>query len=448
MIKLSRVKIIGFKSEDNIMEVRFSKEKVSILFGDNGCGKTTFLKLLNAILSENEKVLLKENVTEVEIDFLHDDKPHSISIRKNPLDLEHENKNKIMENTFHMGGYNTEPRLFRGSLYNWEEYEKSALFKSNSILFGVNRGVSQSRIGITPEEIFRFLSRNMKMKSYFRNRAEITDFADDLSDFISSNNRKQYKSINLYPSKLLDFKSEHVIIDNLSIDNVEQLILERYKLAKNLTYERVQNALFDTLSLYINTSGNDIDIDIDDDKLIELISTNKISLIDALNNTSENTVKSQLIDILNNYEKESISNGILKMLLYKMINEIEAEKVILNSINKLLLYFNEELSGNKELIVKTEKAFVKLKNGKTHSLNELSSGERHLLTFLAICIIEGSQRSFLLIDEPEISLNLKWQRKLVPLFNELLPESQLIFASHSPSISKESTNYLVKLEVM
>jgi predicted ATPase len=107
--------------------------------------------------------------------------------------------------------------------------------------------------------------------------------------------------------------------------------------------------------------------------------------------------------------------------------------------------FNAHLYRDKKLVVTEDAAYIDLGSGKQHTLNELSSGERHLLTFLTAFLIIGRNRNFFIIDEPEISLNMKWQRELLPLLNEISPNAQIIVATHSPSIAHKNTNYLVEL---
>ena len=89
--------------------------------------------------------------------------------------------------------------------------------------------------------------------------------------------------------------------------------------------------------------------------------------------------------------------------------------------------------------------FISLPRGRRHGLDELSSGERHLLSFLTLFLIICRGRDFYLIDEPEISLSMKWQRELLPLLSELSPNSQIIVATHSPSIANRNSDYLVEL---
>lgn len=70
-----------------------------------------------------------------------------------------------------------------------------------------------------------------------------------------------------------------------------------------------------------------------------------------------------------------------------------------------------------------------------------------MITFLSLVLFVGNNRNFLIIDEPEISLNIKWQRSLINLFKNLLPNVQIIVASHSPFLAKNNPEYLAKLEV-
>lgn len=65
---------------------------------------------------------------------------------------------------------------------------------------------------------------------------------------------------------------------------------------------------------------------------------------------------------------------------------------------------------------------------------QLSSGEKQLLIILLTALVQDNKPSILLMDEPEISLHIEWQRKLIKYIRELNPNVQLIIATHSPDI--------------
>ncbi|MET0397016.1 MAG: AAA family ATPase [Longimicrobiaceae bacterium] len=64
----------------------------------------------------------------------------------------------------------------------------------------------------------------------------------------------------------------------------------------------------------------------------------------------------------------------------------------------------------------------------------LSSGERQIVT-LIYASTQMSQQEVILVDEPEISLHVDWQRKLLPAMVKQMPSKQLIVCTHSPVIS-------------
>ncbi|WP_434058562.1 AAA family ATPase [Dickeya fangzhongdai] len=225
-------------------------------------------------------------------------------------------------------------------------------------------------------------------------------------------------------------------------------------MARLTATKKIQSALFDTLSIAISLDenlgpqkSNEIP-----DNFNSLILQNASRIVEALDDGSENNFKNKVIQILTKKELEKEldklkSHPILSQLLINMINELKLEKQMLSSINMLIEMFNDFLFDNKELVVNSEKVYVKIGTDK-HSINELSSGERHILTFLSIVLFEGGNRDFLIIDEPEISLNLRWQRKLMGLFSELIPHTQIIVASHSPSLANNNPHYLCELELV
>ncbi len=70
----------------------------------------------------------------------------------------------------------------------------------------------------------------------------------------------------------------------------------------------------------------------------------------------------------------------------------------------------------------------------TVSLEQLSSGEKQLLLILLKVFLFEKQPGIVLMDEPEVSLHIRWQREIVDMLRKLNPECQFIISTHSPSI--------------
>lgn len=78
--------------------------------------------------------------------------------------------------------------------------------------------------------------------------------------------------------------------------------------------------------------------------------------------------------------------------------------------------------------------------------SDLSSGEKQLLLMLCYALTARDHPSIFMIDEPEISLNVKWQRNIVDSLLALSgnTNSQFILASHSVELIAQHRNRVVR----
>jgi len=65
---------------------------------------------------------------------------------------------------------------------------------------------------------------------------------------------------------------------------------------------------------------------------------------------------------------------------------------------------------------------------------QLSSGEKQMLVILLTALVENQEHYALLMDEPEISLHIEWQQKLISLIRKINPNAQIILSTHSPAL--------------
>jgi predicted ATP-dependent endonuclease of OLD family len=73
-------------------------------------------------------------------------------------------------------------------------------------------------------------------------------------------------------------------------------------------------------------------------------------------------------------------------------------------------------------------------NGEVLTPYQLSSGEKQLLVILLTVLVENGEPYALLMDEPEISLHIEWQSRLIELIRRLNPNVQIILSTHSPAL--------------
>lgn len=68
---------------------------------------------------------------------------------------------------------------------------------------------------------------------------------------------------------------------------------------------------------------------------------------------------------------------------------------------------------------------------------KLSSGEKQMLVILLTVLVRDGDHCVLFMDEPEASLHIEWQQKLIGMIRELNPNVQLILTTHSPAVIME-----------
>ena len=57
-----------------------------------------------------------------------------------------------------------------------------------------------------------------------------------------------------------------------------------------------------------------------------------------------------------------------------------------------------------------------------------------MLVILMTVLVEDNQPYVLFMDEPEVSLHIDWQQRLIDLILELNPNVQIILTTHSPAV--------------
>lgn len=89
-------------------------------------------------------------------------------------------------------------------------------------------------------------------------------------------------------------------------------------------------------------------------------------------------------------------------------------------------------TGKKIIRSKNEIMFVQ--DGDELLPYKLSSGEKQMLVILLTVLVQDKQPCVLLMDEPEVSLHVEWQQRIIEIIREMNPNAQLILTTHSPAM--------------
>ena len=124
------------------------------------------------------------------------------------------------------------------------------------------------------------------------------------------------------------------------------------------------------------------------------------------------------------------------ILLRKVIDRIDRVEQEIEAAmaprTKLQNLIGRMFSGGKTVKFAETSVDVIAEDEETIGLRALSSGEKHIIYILLECL--RVDISSIMIDEPEISMHVDWQKELISAMRELNPRAQIIAATHSPEV--------------
>jgi predicted ATPase len=106
-----------------------------------------------------------------------------------------------------------------------------------------------------------------------------------------------------------------------------------------------------------------------------------------------------------------------------------------------------------EMLIKFDKVdadgnvFFKNKKEEVFSIENISTGEKTLLSKVLYLYLKEIKGSVILIDEPELSLHPAWQNRVLKLYETFAKENncQIIIATHSPHILGSAKNEWIRI---
>lgn len=167
-----------------------------------------------------------------------------------------------------------------------------------------------------------------------------------------------------------------------------------------------------------------------------------ISLIRTFDNTfyEKNSYDKKNKPYLNSYLDMELEGKINEFIEYQLKrNRLLRSGLSYQDLFKQYLYLIESINrlflptGKKVDEEDTRLSFI-LKDKTKIQPYQLSSGEKQLLIILLTVLCQDEKPSILLMDEPEISLDIAWQFELLSILRTVNPNCQLIIVTHSPAI--------------
>jgi predicted ATP-binding protein involved in virulence len=135
--------------------------------------------------------------------------------------------------------------------------------------------------------------------------------------------------------------------------------------------------------------------------------------------------------------------GDLEKLILDYINRMfRIEKLNIDQITeKLQKYISEVFSGldltfNFSRVDLEDNIYFKNSSEKEFNINQLSTGEKTLVSKVLYLYFRDIKNKIILIDEPELSLHPSWQNRVLKLYENFAKNNncQIVVATHSPHI--------------
>ncbi len=234
------------------------------------------------------------------------------------------------------------------------------------------------------------------------------------------------------------FRNKDKYISNLNISFTDGYKFTYFRKEDNFTLVSIDNVIKNdkpvpvTVHEYFATKDDE---ELNSDIFEDLVLVDRIATFDRTANG--NLLDSQLDKLVSGYGHYLYNLSVEITKTIQKENNIDFNR--LNEINKTKDLFvkiiNDSFahSGKKINEKSNELEFITSKE-KTIGVKQLSSGEKQYLIIMLTVLLEVNKEYILLMDEPEISLNIEWQETLLENIEKLNPNCQIIMTTHSPGI--------------
>jgi predicted ATP-dependent endonuclease of OLD family len=415
MYKIQSVRIDNFWQRFNA-SCQFN-EDVNIIIGKNGTGKTTFMNILYSILSVDVDGISDNDFSYVEIKLTENGKQKTIKATK----IEDDNVSFLTM-----------------------EYQ-----------------ISQSKYNV---RIIAAEDRRFAMHHRRKAHEESEELRRLLSDLVSLSSLSVYRLRNGQDYEIRDKHGARAVAP---VDyRLTELLrgLTHYQLDLSQQAREVATSLQkDVLAsiLYskedVETKGYALDFDKDKEKASLISAYSQLNAIDSDVRRKINFHVMKIDETVTELKKENKEESPVQIDFASLEALRKTQKII-----KMSLIAEEKTShifSPIDLFLEIIKDFISDKiftfNGgnlvisnehNSISYDGLSSGEKQLLILFIETLLQRKKPYVFLTDEPELSLHISWQRKIIPAIKQLNPNAQIIAATHSPEVASKYRDSIYDME--
>ena len=411
--RLAELQINGLWSKRNLF-LEFHPE-INILIGPNGSGKTTVLNLIRYVLTVDIQELAR-------LPF------ESLSLRLIPFNGQSEHNIRVI----------TTPSGFK-----FQSSDDSHEFVvDREDISPISQRVLQKQ---TSELADRFLSLVPAVWLPVTRRLPIPDEEPDRMGFLRPFN---------------SWKHRLESVDQRLIELLRDLSKYRVRLDAYLSqrYKEFERAVL-SIILYSEEFDRGPDFSIaptDEDKQQLIQAFGDAGLLDAEMTERIDRHFDEASSALEKLQTNNLEFGDVTVLpliprtkaMVQLASQLEEQRIhIFAPLRKFEGIVNGFLNTKAIKVLDTgEVEITTTGGGRRISSEMLSSGEKQILILLVEALLREGAPAVYVTDEPELSLHIEWQEKLLASLLELATPVQILVATHSPDIVGPFTDRVIQLE--
>lgn len=382
-----------------------------ILYGDNGCGKTSILSTVFHLLNPERTNGHRTAVSEIPF--------KKFIVKLSNGDVIYAFRHNAHDEKYIVKGFKKGKPIFT---YEWigprkryvdsqyEQYEKYCQYLSslnlNTLFMSANRQITNDYENdidsvIDPINNMRINNPRIKGRPKEADLSEVMEtFQNWLQRNVMENTNEGYKNI----------------------DDLYEGIINKYN-------SKLRNSTID-----IKTSFSDLT---EKNKKFKRFGLSTDILTDSFIKKINTMTDRKLQDLA----------PVLESYVSSLNIRLEALQPIESKLSILEKYLSSFFSRKQVHINAFDGLLIFSEEGEPLHYSMLSSGEKQVLYLFCSIITSVSRSSIVIIDEPEISLNIKWQREFLNVVNEMIGENnvQVIIASHSIDLITPYKSAVVRL---
>lgn len=441
---LTQFDIIGLYGERDY-SIKIKDHKL-ILVGENGSGKTTVFKIMYCALSCDWDALRTFDFEKINIYFSDVDTPVTITLKLLQDISEIDDLARVVDyTTIRLRG----KRMFSAGLIN-----SIISFKKKSTENKDEQDTNNLYLdGLLPPRYMRSVISDERVAELWEINNKIENFFDAIILYLPTYRRIEEQLENIFPHMDSEewntarkrVKSNRAIeLVEFGMEDVEKAVKAYQERLNNFSRAQQNKLTLGYLSEIIEKQYERVDINqikkLTDEQISDIL--DRIEA-DILENHQKNEIRQLLLNQTKHTSDSSfeVREKIICHYFLKLIDfdhEVREEETsmikFVNTCNKYLVS-NELIYNNHDFTCKiyNKIAGIANKNKEIH-FQDMSSGEKQIVSLFSHLNLTQKENFFVFIDEPELSLSVTWQKSFLEDILDNTSCIGIIATTHSPFI--------------